>query len=262
MSMFHSMLPLVSEKSPLGGHVDHVDRERRRSRARRRTACRSAMTESVAPLPRMATEAPWPVDAGRLLVDRPQLLGRQDADVGRPLPGAQVGHRAVPARAVEAEHGVDGQRHGRRRAPRVGVEGLAARLVAADRRLQQRLDLRDGAGGQDVVAGARDVLDAQAAAGQPGAHVLLGVRGDAEALRVLRGRDEVVIARARAIEDAAQERVLGVGPGVGEDEPDAQALGGRAAPVRSPWETARGTLATRTRSAAAAPPREQGQRAA
>ena len=166
-------------------------------------------------------------DAGGLLVDRAQLFGRHDADVGRPLFGAEVGHRVVPARAVEAEHGVDGQRvgHGGRRV--VGVEGPAARLVAADRRLQQRLDLRDGPGGQDVVARARDVLDAQAAPGQPGAHVLLSVPGDTEALRVLRGRYEVVVARARAIEQAAQERVLGVGTGVGEDEPDAQALGGR-----------------------------------
>ena len=71
------------------------------------------------------------------------------------------------------------------------------------------------------------MLDAQAAAGQPCAHVLLRGRGDAEALRVLRGGDELVVARARAVEEAAQQRVLGVGVRVGEDEADAQALGGR-----------------------------------
>jgi hypothetical protein len=71
------------------------------------------------------------------------------------------------------------------------------------------------------------VLDAQASAGQPRAHVLLGGFRDAETLRVLRGGDEVVIARARAIEEAAQERVLGFGMGVGEDEAEPQALGGR-----------------------------------
>jgi aryl-alcohol dehydrogenase-like predicted oxidoreductase len=61
------------------------------------------------------------------------------------------------------------------------------------------------------------VLDAQAAAGQPCAHVLLRGRGDAEALRVLRGGDELVVARARAVEEAAQQRVLGVGVRVGEE---------------------------------------------
>jgi aryl-alcohol dehydrogenase-like predicted oxidoreductase len=71
------------------------------------------------------------------------------------------------------------------------------------------------------------VLDAQAAAGQPGARVALRRFGDAEALRVLRGGDEAVVARARAIEEAAQERVLGGGMRMGEDEPEAQALGGR-----------------------------------
>jgi hypothetical protein len=166
-------------------------------------------------------------DASRMLVDRAQLLGREGTDVGRALPSAQVGHRPVPARAVQAEDGVDRQRLRHGRGSVVGVEGPAARLIAADRRLQQRLDLGDGAGGQDVVARARDVLDAQAAARQPGAHVLLRGRGDAEALRVLRGRDEVVVARARAIEEAAQERVLGVGVGMGQDEADAQALRGR-----------------------------------
>jgi hypothetical protein len=70
------------------------------------------------------------------------------------------------------------------------------------------------------------VLDAQASAGQPRAHVLLGGLGDAEAPRVLPGGDEVVVARARAIEEAAQERVLGIGMGVGEDEAEAQPLGG------------------------------------
>jgi aryl-alcohol dehydrogenase-like predicted oxidoreductase len=61
------------------------------------------------------------------------------------------------------------------------------------------------------------VLDAQAAAGQPCAHVLPRGRGDAEALRVLRGGDELVVARARAVEEAAQQRVLGVGVRVGEE---------------------------------------------
>jgi hypothetical protein len=123
--------------------------------------------------------------------------------VGRALLSAEVGHRPVPAGAVEAEDGVDRQPLGDGRSRVVGVEGPAARLVAADRRLQQRLDLGDGSRGQDVVARAGDVLDAQAAAGQPAADVLLRGRGDAEALRVLRGGDEVVVARARAIEEAA-----------------------------------------------------------
>ena len=56
---------------------------------------------------------------------------------------------------------------------------------------------------------------------------MLRGRGHAEALRVLRGGDEAVVVRARAIEEAVQERVLGVGVGVGEHEPEAQALGGR-----------------------------------
>ena len=96
------------------------------------------------------------------------------------------------------------------------------------------------------------MLDAQAAAGQPGPRVALRRFGDAEALGVLRGGDEAVVARAGAIEEATQERVLGGGMWMGEDEPEAQALGGRRRAERTAWVTARGTLATRTRSAAAA----------
>ena len=78
------------------------------------------------------------------------------------------------------------------------------------------------------------MLDAQAAAGQPGADVGLRGRRDAEALRVLGGGDEVVVLGARAIEEPAQERVLRVGMGMREDEPQAHRLGGRrrADPLR------------------------------
>ena len=71
------------------------------------------------------------------------------------------------------------------------------------------------------------MLDAQVAPGQPRADLALRSRRHAEALRILRGGHEAVVARARAIEEAAQERVLRVGVGVGEHEPDAHALGGR-----------------------------------
>jgi hypothetical protein len=230
MSMFHSTLPLVSGVEGVQVGDDRVG---------------GAVAEDGH---RDALAA----DAGRMLVDRAQLLGRQGADVGRALLSAEVGHRAVPARAVEAEDGVDRQRLGDRGRRVVGVEGPAARLVAADRRLQQCLDLGDGPGGQDVVARARDVLDAQAAARQPPTDVLLGGRGDPEALRVLRRGEEVVVARAGAIEEAAQEGVLGGGVGWARTTPTRRRSADGAAPVRSAWVTARGTLATSTRSAAAA----------
>ena len=63
MSMFHSMLPLVSEKSPPAGTWT-TSTGTGRIPCSASNACRSAITESVAPLPRMATEVPCPVTPG------------------------------------------------------------------------------------------------------------------------------------------------------------------------------------------------------
>ena len=79
-----------------------------------------------------------------------------------------------------------------------------------------------------------------AAAGQPGADVALGARRHAEALRVLGRREEAVVARALAVEEAAQERILGLRVRMGEDEADTQALvGGRRPSALGQREAAR-----------------------
>jgi hypothetical protein len=51
----------------------------------------------------------------------------------------------------------------------------------------------------------------------------MGRLRDAEAPRVPRRGEEAVVARAGAVEEAAQQGVLRVGARVGEEEPDAQA---------------------------------------
>ena len=63
MSMFHSMLPLVSEKLPLAGTWTTSTGSAGMPCSASK-ACRSAMTESVAPLPRIATDVPCPVMPG------------------------------------------------------------------------------------------------------------------------------------------------------------------------------------------------------
>ena len=63
MSMFHSMLPLVSEKLPPAG-VWTTETGSAGRPCSASNACRSEITESVAPLPRIATDWPWPVTPG------------------------------------------------------------------------------------------------------------------------------------------------------------------------------------------------------
>jgi hypothetical protein len=68
------------------------------------------------------------------------------------------------------------------------------------------------------------VVDLQPAGLQPRAHG--GLRGgrDAEALRVLAGREEAVVVGARPIEHPRQQRVLAGRVGVGDREADAHGL--------------------------------------
>ncbi len=63
MSMFHSSLPLVSEKSPFAGVWTTWTGTWGRPFSVSNW-CRSLITLSVAPLPRIATDTPLPVWAG------------------------------------------------------------------------------------------------------------------------------------------------------------------------------------------------------
>jgi hypothetical protein len=63
VSMFHSTLPLVSEKSPFAGVCTTCTGTCGKPFSLSNW-CRSLMTVSVAPLPRIATEALLPISLG------------------------------------------------------------------------------------------------------------------------------------------------------------------------------------------------------
>ena len=232
--MFHSSLPLVSEKSPVARRVHDVDGHLRQP---------VLLVELVEVLDHavggaVAEDGHRHAPAGlarRLLVDRPEVLRALRADVRRAGGGRDA---ALRERGVEALVGVEAEdlqhvQPGRRlRCAVVREERHAAVAVAADLRVREGLDLGHGPRGEVVVAGARHVVERQAVRLEPGAHGRRARLRDAELLRVLRRRQEGVEVRARGVVEAAHGGVLGARVRVRDHDADAHRLRRRRVALR------------------------------